>query len=55
MTEKSKGLTKAQEIYQNRSSRVKALKEEGKKIIGYPCMYVPTEMITALDMIPYRT
>ena len=55
MTEKSKGLTKAQEIYQNRSSRVKALKEEGKKIIGYPCMYVPIEMITALDMIPYRT
>jgi len=30
MTEKSKGLTKAQEIYQNRSYRVKDLKEEGK-------------------------
>ncbi len=55
MTEKSKGLTKAQEIYQNRSYRVKELREEGKKIIGYPCMYVPLEIITALDMISYRT
>lgn len=55
MADKSKGLSKASEIYQNRSHRVKELKAEGKKIIGYPCMYVPLEIITALDLAPYRT
>jgi len=55
MADKSKGLSKASEIYQNRSHRVKELKGGGKKIIGYPCMYVPLEIITALDLVPYRT
>jgi len=55
MLDKSEGLSKASEIYQNRSHRVKELKAEGKKIIGYPCMYVPLEIITALDLAPYRT
>jgi len=55
MADKSKGLSKASEIYQNRSHRVKELKAGGKKIIGYPCMYVPLEIITALDLAPYRT
>jgi benzoyl-CoA reductase/2-hydroxyglutaryl-CoA dehydratase subunit BcrC/BadD/HgdB len=39
----------------NRSQRVKDLKAAGKKIIGYPCAYVPLEMLTALDLVPYRT
>ena len=55
MADKSKGLSKAKEIYRNRSRRVKELKAEGKKVIGYPCVYVPIEMLTALDLIPYRT
>lgn len=55
MIDKSKGLSKAKGIYANRSHRVKELKAEGKKIIGYPCMYVPLEIITALDLISYRT
>ena len=55
MPDKSKGLSRAREIYQNRSRRARELKAEGKKIIGYPCMYVPLEMITALDLVPYRT
>ena len=55
MSDKSKGLSKAREIYQNRPHRVKELKAEGKKIIGYPCMYVPLEIITALGLVPYRT
>jgi len=54
MADKSTGLAKAAEIYQNRSSRIKELKEQGKKIIGYPCAYVPLEMLTALDLVPYR-
>jgi len=54
MSDKSKGLSKVQEIYQNRSQRAKELKAAGKKIIGYPCVYVPLEMLTALDLVPYR-
>jgi len=50
MADESKGLSKAKEIYRNRSRRVKELKAEGKKVIGYPCVYVPIEMLTALDL-----
>ncbi|MBM4446202.1 MAG: 2-hydroxyacyl-CoA dehydratase [Chloroflexi bacterium] len=55
MSDKSQGLSKAQEIYLNRSKRVRELKATGKKIIGYPCVYVPLEMLTALDLVSYRT
>ena len=55
MPDKDKGLSKAKEIYSNRPQRVRELKAAGKKIIGYPCVYVPLEMLTALDLIPYQT
>ncbi|MBM4453226.1 MAG: 2-hydroxyacyl-CoA dehydratase [Chloroflexi bacterium] len=55
MVEKSKGLARAAEIYGDRPERTKELKAQGKKIVGYPCVYVPLEMLTALDMVPYRT
>lgn len=55
MSDKNKGLSKAQEIYSTRSQRVRELKAAGKKIIGYPCVYVPLEMLTALGLVPYRT
>ncbi len=55
MSDKNKGLGKAREIYLNRSQRARELKSAGKKIIGYPCVYVPLEMLTALDLVPYRT
>jgi benzoyl-CoA reductase subunit C len=55
MTAKSAGLARASEIYSNRSQRVRELKAAGKKIIGYPCVYVPLEMLTALDLVPYQT
>ncbi|OGN91557.1 MAG: hypothetical protein A2Z75_07805 [Chloroflexi bacterium RBG_13_50_10] len=54
MSDKSQGLGQAQEIYLNRSQRARELKATGKKIIGYPCAYVPLEMLTALDLVPYR-
>jgi benzoyl-CoA reductase subunit C len=54
MSDKSQGLGRAQEIYLNRPQRVRELKTNGKKIIGYPCAYVPLEMLTALDLVPYR-
>ena len=50
----SKGLARAKEIYQNPDRRVKELKAEGKKIIGYLCIYPIIEMLTALDIVPYR-
>jgi len=55
MSGKNKGLSKAREIYLDSSRRAKQLKAAGKKIIGYPCAYVPLEMLTALDLVPYRT
>jgi benzoyl-CoA reductase/2-hydroxyglutaryl-CoA dehydratase subunit BcrC/BadD/HgdB len=55
MSDKYKGLNKAREIYLDSSCRAKELKAAGKKIIGYPCVYVPLEMLTALDLVPYRT
>jgi benzoyl-CoA reductase subunit C len=48
------GLSQAREIYSNRPQRARELKAAGKKIIGYPCAYVPLEMLTALDLVPYR-
>jgi benzoyl-CoA reductase subunit C len=50
----AKGLARVQEIYQDRSRRAKELQSQGKKVIGYPCVYVPLELLTALDVIPYR-
>lgn len=55
MPDKTKGLSRANEIYLNRAQRAKELKAAGSKIIGYPCVYVPVEMLTALDLVPYRT
>ncbi|MFC1914274.1 2-hydroxyacyl-CoA dehydratase subunit D [Chloroflexota bacterium] len=50
----SKGLGKVKEIYQNRTHRIKELKAEGSKIIGYLDIYPVVEMLTALDLVPYR-
>jgi bzd-type benzoyl-CoA reductase N subunit len=47
-------LRKAKDIYKNRSHRVKELKLQGKKIAGYFCCQVPLEILTALDLVPYR-
>jgi benzoyl-CoA reductase/2-hydroxyglutaryl-CoA dehydratase subunit BcrC/BadD/HgdB len=55
MSDTSKGFNKAREMYSNSSQRARELKAAGKKIIGYPCVYVPLEMITALNLVPYQT
>ncbi len=49
-----KGLARAKETYLNRDRRAKELKAEGKKIVGYLCCFPPLEMLTAVDMVPYR-
>jgi benzoyl-CoA reductase subunit C len=40
--------------YKNYGLRAKELKEEGKKVIGYICSFVPLEIITAAGCIPFR-
>ncbi len=50
----SKGLGRAKEIYQDRPRRVKELRAEGQKVMGYLCIYPVLEMMTALDIVPYR-
>ena len=54
LAETSQGLTRAREIYQDRPRRAKELQAEGEKVIGYLCIYPVLEMMTALDLIPYR-
>lgn len=36
------------------NSSVKAWKAAGKKVVGYPCTYVPSEIIAAAGLLPYR-
>lgn len=43
-----------EKLYQERGKRARELHDAGKKVIGYFCCFVPDEIITALDMIPYR-
>lgn len=50
----SKGLSRANEIYLNTDQRVRELKAEGRTIMGYLCIYPVQEILTALDIIPFR-
>jgi len=49
-----KGLARVKEILEDRPRRVKELQEEGRKIFGYLCIYPPLELMTAVDIVPYR-
>ncbi len=49
----SQGISRTREIYQDRSRRVKELKTEGKRIVGYIDIFPVLEMLTALDLVPY--
>ena len=37
-----------------REKEIRAAKEEGKKVIGYTCLFAPTELILASGAIPVR-
>jgi len=50
----SGGMALVERIYHNRGKRVRELKAEGRKIIGYLCSLVPVELLTAADLVPYR-
>ena len=51
---RSQGLSRVMEIYNDRPRRAKEVKAEGKKVMGYLCLYPILEMLTALDIVPYR-
>jgi bzd-type benzoyl-CoA reductase N subunit len=36
------------------NSYIKAWRDEGKKVVGYVCTYVPEEIFYAADILPYR-
>ena len=46
--------TQLNALYEQRGKRARELHEAGKKIIGYFCCFVPEEIITAMDMVPFR-
>ena len=48
------GLERAMNICEDRSSRVKELKNLGMKIIGYKDIHPVLEMLTGLDLVPFR-
>jgi len=49
-----KGLAWAKSLCQDRSSRAKELRKEGRKVVGYLCAFPPRELITAAGLVPYR-
>lgn len=49
-----KNMNKVQMLCQDRTYRVRELQQEGKRIFGYLCIYPVIEMLTALDIVPFR-
>ncbi len=43
-----------EDLYNQRGKRAAELHGAGQKVIGYFCCFVPDEIITAFDMVPYR-
>jgi len=49
-----KGLAAAERLYQDYGVRARELKEQGQKILGYLCAFVPLEIVTAAGFMPFR-
>jgi benzoyl-CoA reductase/2-hydroxyglutaryl-CoA dehydratase subunit BcrC/BadD/HgdB len=41
-------------LFGNRAKEIEDAKAKGKKIVGYTCLFAPTELILAADAIPVR-
>jgi benzoyl-CoA reductase subunit C len=54
MTTAGRGLGRARDLYDHRAAQAQEYQKEGRKVIGYPCAYVPLELLTALDLVPHR-
>ncbi len=48
------GLERARLLHDKRGQRARELSEQGRSVIGYFCAYTPVELLTALDLVPYR-
>jgi benzoyl-CoA reductase subunit C len=54
MSEPNTAMSRVERYYENYGVRARELKEEGKSIIAYLCSLVPTEIITAAGLVPFR-
>ncbi len=48
------GLSRVHELCQDPRNYAREMAEQGKKVIGYFCCYTPVELMTALDLVPFR-
>ena len=48
------GLAVADRYYRDYGCRARELKQQGKKIFGYLCAFVPLEVLTAAGFMPFR-
>ena len=48
------GLATVERYYRDYGGRARQLKQQGKRIIGYLCAYVPLEIIHAAGFVPFR-
>lgn len=53
-TETMKYFDEISNLFGQRKKEIREQKEEGKKVIGYSCMFAPVELILAADAIPVR-
>ncbi len=49
-----RGLARAAELYKQKDKRAKELKAQGKKVLGYLCLFAPPEIMAAAGILPYR-
>ena len=50
----AEGLERAKFLCEDKTLRARELKNQGRKILGYMCSFVPLEILTALDIVPHR-
>ncbi|MFO7963266.1 MAG: 2-hydroxyacyl-CoA dehydratase family protein [Desulfobacterales bacterium] len=49
-----RGLAGANRLYSDRTLRIRELKRSGRRVMGYLCIYPVVEMMTAVDLVPFR-
>jgi len=49
-----RGLARAAELYKQKDKRAKEWKAQGKKVLGYLCLFAPPEIMAAAGVLPYR-
>ena len=50
----TQGIRRARQIYQDRCRIGRELKAGGNTLVGYVCFYAPVEVMTALDLVPFK-